>query len=73
MNERSFTPSNVDSRCKGDNGKGMKGGQKEGTQKQNVRKVHFVTLMDIRHMQKYEYFPENVTRTISSVLVIKPR
>ena len=67
MNERSFIPNNVDSREKGDNGKGMTGCQKEGTQKQKVRKVHFVTLMDIRHMQKYEYIPENVTRTVSSV------
>ena len=29
-------------------------------QKQNVRKVHFFALMDIRHIQKYEYIPENV-------------
>ena len=29
----SFIPSNVDSRCKGDNGKGMTGGHEEGTQK----------------------------------------
>ena len=33
MNKRSFNPSNVDSRCKGDNGKGKTGRQKEGTQK----------------------------------------
>ena len=33
MNKRSFIPSNVDSRWKSDNGKGMKGGHKEGTQK----------------------------------------
>ena len=31
-NNRSFIPSNVDSRCKGNSGKGMKGGYKEGTQ-----------------------------------------
>ena len=51
----SFNPTNVVSRCKGDNGKGMKGGHKEGTQKQKVRKVHIVALMDIHHIQKYEY------------------
>ena len=33
-NKRSFFSSNIDSRCKGDNGKGMKGGHEEGTQKQ---------------------------------------
>ena len=60
MNKRSFTPSNVDSRCKDNNGKEMKGGHKEGTQKQKVRKVHFAALMDIRHIQKYEYILENV-------------
>ena len=38
----------------------MKGGHKEGTQKQKVRKVHFAALMDIRHLQKYEHIPENV-------------
>ena len=38
----------------------MKGGQKEGTQKQKMRKVHFVALMNIRHILKYEYIPENV-------------
>ena len=59
-NKRSFNPSNVDSRCKGDSEKGMKGDHKEGSQKQNVRKVHVVALMDIRHIQKYEYIPENV-------------
>ena len=32
--KRSFIPSNVDSRCKSDNGKGMKRGHKEDTQKQ---------------------------------------
>ena len=63
MNKRSFIPSNVDSRWKSDNGKGMKGGHKEGTQKQKVRKVHFVALMDIRHMQKDKYIPENVRKS----------
>ena len=29
-------------------------------EQQKVRKVHFVALMDIRHIQKYEYIPENV-------------
>ena len=67
MNKRSFTPSNFDSRCNGDNGKGMKGRHEEGTQKQKVRKVHFAALMDIRHRQKYEYIPETATKTISSV------
>ena len=46
----------------------MKGGHIEGTPKQNVRKVHFVALMDIRHIQKYEYIPENVRENnLSSV------
>ena len=60
MNKRSFIPNNVDSTCKGDNGKEMKGGHKEGTQKQKVQKVHFAAFMDIRHIQKYEYIQENV-------------
>ena len=39
-NKRSFISSNVDSRCKGDNGKGMRRGHKEGAhKKQKVRKV----------------------------------
>ena len=59
-NKRSFTPSKVDARWKGDDGKRMKGSHKEGTQKQKVRKVHFVALMDVRHIQKYEYIPDNV-------------
>ena len=46
-----------------DNGKGMKGGHKRGKQKQKVRKVHFAALMDIRHVQKYEYIPENVRKS----------
>ena len=37
-NKRSFISSNIDSRWKGDNGKG---GHKEGTQKQKVRRTHF--------------------------------
>ena len=37
----------------------MTGGHKEGTQEQ-IRKVHFVALMDIRHIQKHEYIPVNV-------------
>ena len=32
-NKRSYIPSNVDFKCKGDIGKGMTGGHKEGTQK----------------------------------------
>ena len=63
MNKRSFIPSNVDSRWKSVNGKRMKGGHKEGTQKQKVRKVHFVTLTDIRHIQKYKYIPVNVRKS----------
>ena len=46
--------------AKATNGKGMKGVHEDGTQKQKVRKVTFVALMDIRHIQKYEYIPENV-------------
>ena len=41
----------------------MKGGHKEGTQKQKVRKVHFDALMDIRYIQKYEYIPGNVRKS----------
>ena len=67
MNKRSFISSNVDSRWKGDNGKGLKGGHKEGTQKQKVRKLHCAALMHIRHLQKYEYIPENVRKSNSSV------
>ena len=63
VRNRSFTPSNVDSKCKGDKGTGMKGGHKEGTQKQKVRKVHFVALMDIHQIQKYEYIPGNVGKS----------
>ena len=32
-NKRSFISSNIDSKCEGDNGNGMKGSHKEGTQK----------------------------------------
>ena len=65
--KRSFNPSNDDSRCEGDNGKGMNGGHKEGRQKQKVRKVHFAALMDIRHIQKYKDIPGMSARAISSV------
>ena len=41
----------------------MKGGQKEGTLKQQVRKVHFVALMDIRHILKYKYIPKSVRKS----------
>ena len=41
----------------------MKGGHKEDTQKQKVRKVHFDAFMDIRHIQKYEYILENVRKS----------
>ena len=60
-NNRSFVPSKVGSKCKGDNGKGMKGGHKEGTEK--VRKVRFTALMDTRHIQKYEYILEKVRKS----------
>ena len=59
-NNRSFIPSNVDSRWKSDNAKGMKGGHKEGAQKQKLRKVHFFSLMYIHRVQMSEYTPENV-------------
>ena len=42
----------------------MKGGDKEGTQKQMARKVHFVALMDIRHILKCKYIPENVRKSL---------
>ena len=32
------------------------------TRKQKVRKVHFVALMDTRHIQMYEYIPVNVSK-----------
>ena len=70
-NKESFIPSIVDSRCKGDIGKGMKGGHKERTQKQKIRKVHFAALMDIRHKLKYKCILENVARAISSVEIKK--
>ena len=54
-------PSNVNSRCKGSSGQGMKGGHKRA-HKTTIRKVHFAALMDIRHIQKYEYIPENVSK-----------
>ena len=38
----------------------MNGGHKEAHKA--TRKVHFVTLMDIRHIQKYEYIPWNVRK-----------
>ena len=62
-NKQNIFHPNVDSRWKGDDGKGMKGGHKEGTQKQKVREVHFAALMDIRHIQKYEYIAENVRKS----------
>ena len=40
----------------------MKGGQKKA-HKTTKRKVHFATLMDIRHIQKYEYIPGNVRKS----------
>ena len=45
--KRSFTPSNVDSKCKNSSGQGMKGGH-TAAPKTTTRKVHFVALMDIR-------------------------
>ena len=36
---------------------------KEVIQRQTtIRKVHLVALMDIRHIQKYEYIPVNVSK-----------
>ena len=37
------------------------GSHKEGTQK-NESKVHFGALMDMRHIQKYEYIPKTVRK-----------
>ena len=51
----------VNSRCKGSSGQGMKGGHKKA-HKTTKRKVHFAALMDIRHIQKYEYIPGNVSK-----------
>ena len=42
----------------------MKGGLKEGTRKQKIRKVYFVALMNIRHIQKYEYILVTVRKNI---------
>ena len=52
----------VDSTCKGSSGQGMKGGQKKAY-KTTRRKVHFAALMDVRHIQKYEYVPKNVRKS----------
>ena len=45
----------------------MKGGHKEGTRKQKIKKVHYVALLDFRHIQKYKYIPGMFARAISSV------
>ena len=66
-NKKSFIPSNVDCRWKRENGIGMKGGHKEGTQKQKVRKVHFDALMDIRHIQKVRVHPGECSQEQSQV------
>ena len=50
MCKRSLTLSNVDCRRKGSSGKGMQGGYKEA-HTTTTRKVHFVTLMDIRQFR----------------------
>ena len=36
--------------------------RKKAHKKQKVRKVHFVALMDIRYIQKYEYIPVNIRK-----------
>ena len=36
---------------------------KKAHKKQKVRKVHFVALMDIRHIQNYKYIPGNVRKS----------
>ena len=40
----------------------MKVGHKEGTQKQKVRKVHFASLKDTRHIQKVRVHPGECSR-----------
>ena len=67
--QKIFHPSNVDSRCKCDNGKGMQGGHQEGTQKTKDKESPLCCIDgDIRHIQKYEYIPVNVRKNnISSV------
>ena len=45
----------------------MKGGHKEGTQKQKVRKIHFAAMMDIRHIKSTSTSWRMFVRTISSV------
>ena len=47
---------------KGNSEKGMKGGHKKGIKTKKERQVHFAALMDIRHIQKYEYIPGNVSK-----------
>ena len=70
MNTRSFTPNNVDSRCKGDSGKGMKGGHTEGTQKQKARKVHFCCIDGHQPHPTVRVHPGMFARIISSVEII---
>ena len=65
----SFIPSNVNSRCKGSSGQGMKGCHKKA-HKTTKRKIHFAALMDIRHIQKYEYISGMFERAISSVEIL---
>ena len=63
MNKRFFITNNVDFWWKDDNGKGMKGGPEGRHIRIKIRKVHFVALLDIRHIQKYEYIPVNVRKS----------
>ena len=62
--KRSFTPSNVDSKCWGSSGQGMKGRCKEAHK--TTRKVHFVALMDNRLVKSTCTFPGMFERAISS-------
>ena len=78
---RSFISSNIDSRCKGDNGKGMKVGHQEGTQKTKGEesplccidghpphsKVRVHRKINLECGHKYEYIPGIFARAVSSV------
>ena len=67
--KRSFTPSNVDSRCKGNSGQGMKGGHEEGTQNNN-KESPLCYIDGHPSNQKYEYILGMFARAISSVEII---
>ena len=73
-NKRSFIPSNVDTRCKGDNGKGMKGGHKEGTQKTKGKESPLCCIDGHPpHSKSTSTSRRMFEKAISSEEIIKPR